>query len=537
MTARRVLLAVDDPDQCRRISEALEELAAEYTVEFVEGEEVPSRLETDEYHCVLTVESVSEASGIDPLDVIEEATSEANADAPAPTSRIYERIFDTMQQGACLYDRDGRFQVVNEHLAETYGTDPDALVGEPSQLISHVRQSDPEDPFRRALEGDRVEGEAKIDTPGKGTVTLEYQMTPLVVGSTVEGVVCVTNDVTEQRKRERALERARSEYQELINGMNDTAWVIGLDEQFLAVNDAAVETLGYTREELIGMSPHDIDASRDEGDLSAGNWEHDEISELIQDMPEDEIQVFETVHETKRGEFIPVEISSSLISYHGETAILSIGRDISERKDRERRLEEFASFVSHDLRNPLNVAQGHLSMAREQVSNEHLDVVDRSLERMGALISDLLSLAREGGQVQETQRMALRDVVERSWENVDTGDATLVIDVDTTILADESRLQQLFENLVRNAVEHGGGDVTVTVGGLEDGFFLADDGPGIPPEEREKAFDAGWTTKDGGTGFGLRIVEQVVEAHGWECRLRDSDDGGLRVEISGVERI
>jgi signal transduction histidine kinase len=76
--------------------------------------------------------------------------------------------------------------------------------------------------------------------------------------------------------------------------------------------------------------------------------------------------------------------------------------------------------------------------------------------------------------------------------------------------------------------------VTVTVGGLPDGFYVADDGEGVPPADRDRVFERGYTTGDG-TGLGLSIVEQIVGAHGWSVRATESEDGGARFEITGVE--
>jgi PAS domain S-box-containing protein len=201
------------------------------------------------------------------------------------------------------------------------------------------------------------------------------------------------------------------------------------------------------------------------------------------------------------------------------------------------RLDEFASIVSHDLLNPLSVADGRLELAREECESDHLDGVERAHERMRTLIDDLLTLAQEGDTATDPTSVDLTTIAEECWRNVETADATLVVDTDRTVRADGSRLKQLFENLVRNAVEHGGEDVTVTIGELDDGFYVEDDGPGIPEADRAEVFDAGYTTSADGTGFGLRIVEQVAKAHGWEIRLSEGVDGGARFTITGVERI
>ena len=219
------------------------------------------------------------------------------------------------------------------------------------------------------------------------------------------------------------------------------------------------------------------------------------------------------------------------------------------------RLEQFTGMVSHDLRNPLNVAQGNseiiyelLEMAKtddgyEPLSDETLDTVGNSakvlsntLDRMERLIDDLLVLARQGQAIDSCEVVSLATIVENCWEMVDHKNAALIVDDDITFAVDPDRLQQLFENLFRNAIEHGGEDVTIRVGVLDgDGFYVEDDGPGIPEEKRETVFDSGFTTNRDGTGFGLAIVREIIEAHGWTVSLTDSDEGGARFEVTNIE--
>jgi Signal transduction histidine kinase len=131
--------------------------------------------------------------------------------------------------------------------------------------------------------------------------------------------------------------------------------------------------------------------------------------------------------------------------------------------------------------------------------------------------------------------VTLEEFAEECWSVVETGEATLRTNGDCRIRAEPGRLKQLLENLSRNAIEHGGDGLTVTVGELTDGFYVADDGTGIPVQEREEVFEASYSTTNNGTGFGLNIVQEIVEAHGWEISITDSDDDGARFEIAGVE--
>jgi signal transduction histidine kinase len=193
--------------------------------------------------------------------------------------------------------------------------------------------------------------------------------------------------------------------------------------------------------------------------------------------------------------------------------------------------------VSHDIRNPLNAVDGRLELAQQECDSPHLDDAVSALDRSFALIDDVLTLAREGRVVSEPEPVDLASVCRKHWRTIETAEATLTTDVDRRIRADPARLGQLFENLVGNAIEHAGANVRIRVGELDDGFYFADDGPGIPPGDREAVFDTGYSTADRGTGFGLRIVEEIADAHGWAVRVTDSDDGGARFEITGVETI
>ncbi len=206
-----------------------------------------------------------------------------------------------------------------------------------------------------------------------------------------------------------------------------------------------------------------------------------------------------------------------------------------ERRRRElarqnERLDRFASVISHDLQNPINVITGYADLIEETGDVDYLEEVTAAAERMQHMLDDMLTLAREGTALGDLESVSLETVVRNAWSSVDTGSATLETRDLEVLETDPGRLQQVFENLFRNAVEHGGRDVSVLVEGTADGFAIEDDGPGIPPENREAVFEEGYTGGDG-TGMGLSIVRTVVTAHGWEVSITDGEDGGARFEI------
>ena len=200
-------------------------------------------------------------------------------------------------------------------------------------------------------------------------------------------------------------------------------------------------------------------------------------------------------------------------------------------------LKRFASVVSHDLRNPLSVARGNLELARDDCESDRLETVADAHARMEALIDDLLTLARQGKTIDSTEAVDLAELSQLCWEQLSTDNVALSIGDVPPVAADRDRLRQLLENLFRNAAEHAGPDVTIRVGPLDDGggFYVADDGPGIPRDERDHVFESGYSTVDSGTGFGLAIVAEIATAHGWDVRAVGGADGGARVEVTGVE--
>lgn len=244
----------------------------------------------------------------------------------------------------------------------------------------------------------------------------------------------------------------------------------------------------------------------------------------------------------KSGREVPLSITFEEHVYDDRRLFSGIIRDISERKQYERtlerqneRLERFADIVSHDLRNPLNTANAQLAFARTETDTKYLDDLEETHGRMASLIEDVLALAKQGRTVGETAPVSFDTVVEDAWATTaDSGAATLqrngALD---EIRADEERLRTVLENLFGNAVHHGGEGVTITVGRLPDGgFYVTDDGVGVPESDRRAAFEYGYTGTEDGTGLGLSIVRSIAEAHDWRVNLTESESGGARFEFT-----
>jgi PAS domain S-box-containing protein len=352
-------------------------------------------------------------------------------------------------------------------------------------------------------------------------------------------------DAVEKRRARQALERRKREleqlnerFQSFVRHSPDVIVVLS-EERTIHYSSPAIEhVLGYDQDELVGEQIIEYVHPDDHSQVEAA-------FERLEEADDGTREIFECRIRGADGSWTWIESVASNRTGSVGVGYLVNAREITARKAREReleqkteRLEEFASIVSHDLQSPLMVADARLDLAMAESDSEHLPPIEDALERMDEIIEATLTLAREGEIVTETERVDLAEAADRWWETVATDDASLQIRPDRLVIeADRERLRRVVENLFSNAVEHGGSDVTVWIDTLESGkgFCLADDGPGIPEDQGDEIFDPGHSMSPDGTGFGLAIVEEIVEAHEWEIDVTESEAGGARFDITGIE--
>jgi PAS domain S-box-containing protein len=533
--------------------------------------ELPFVLFTDEGSEAVASRAISagvtgylrKGTGHEQYRLLAETVRDAVEAARAERSRRHRlAALGAAREGISILDEDGRFTYVNEAYADLYGYEPDALVGEhwelvyPDEQVTFVTD--------QLLPSVRESGRWYGRTTGLRADGSTFPEDHMVLRTERGDLICVVTEASAGGFRYQAIEELHTTARELMQAETTTAVaetavdaakrVIGIPVSGIHLYDEGTDALELAArtdraEELVGdvtsipageglaWEAFDIGEPQVYDDLSTVPERLDAGTALRSQiiLPLGEYGVFLT-GSTVPGAFDPGDVSlAQTLARHVEVALDRIERerDLQETNDR---LEEFVGVVSHDLRNPLAAAQAQLAVARAERDGEgdRLEAVGDALDRSQTLIEDLLALARQGEGVDSLESVPLWTTARSCWSTLETADATLAVDTERTVRADPGRLKQLLENLFRNAVDHGGPDVTITVGDLPDGFYVADDGPGIDPEVREAVFEAGHSTSDDGVGFGLNIVERIVSAHGWEIRVADGEHGGARFEITGV---
>ena len=433
-----------------------------------------------------------------------------------------ENLIETMRDGFVVLDDDDRVVDVNEAGRKL-------LIGD-------------ENPIGRSAETVTIGGYdlSTVLDDGMEEVTVErfddvryvrVRSTNLAEGNEEgrSGTMVLFQDVTERRHTERR-------FKQFIEHATDVVTVLEEDGTIRYQSPSIRRVLGYEPDAMI--------------DECAFEYVH----------PDDRERVVERFHRGSNGEVVHIEFRMRhadggwrVLDANGRyllddpviEGVVVNSRDVTERREHERdlertnkRLDEFASVVSHDLRNPLNVSEGYLELLAERVDDDTLDVVREQNRRMRSIIDDALTLAREGATIEETTSVSLASTARLGWANVDTAGGSLTIDGDRIVESDRNRLLRIFENLFRNSIEHGtdadttrpsenahgGSDVSIHVGPTECGFYVADDGPGIPSEKRDRVFESGYSSSVEGTGFGLAIVDEIAAAHGWSVAITDDVD-------------
>ena len=462
-----------------------------------------------------------------------------------------ETLFGVLPVGVVVANADGDVVELNEAATEILSGEAfasESLTEYDASLGRWVDSGEPVGPdewtLARVLRGEEVTEpdvyELAVGSGERRTVMVHGMPIRDASGEVTRGVATLT-DVTERKEREKELEEAetRLEFATTAGAVGTYIWNIEDDEVF--ADSSLAEMYGLDHSEIRNESVSVF--------LSAIHEDDRERVESIMDRAIEQAEsfTFEFRVADDDGQTIRWLVSRGRVEAdeHGTPArMFGAVSDITERKEREQRLqrqnerlESFASMLAHELRNPVTIGQIYSQQLPEDPdAPEAVEYITEAFDRIEEMIDVMLVLTRGRKAVGECNDVALDEVAREAWDEIEAPETTFTVEVEEIIRADETYLRHLFRNLFENAVQHGDA-TTVLLGETETGFYVADDGSGIPASERENVFEAGFTTAagEGGTGLGLAFVKELAAVYGWECRATDGESGGARFEFENVE--
>ncbi|TQQ82552.1 PAS domain S-box protein [Halonotius terrestris] len=474
-----------------------------------------------------------------------------------------------------VVDTEGNFQRWNDKLPDLTGyTDAEIDSMNALEFFEGEHRESIEAAIENILQTGSDVTEAEITTKDGRDIPHEFRgVTMTDDAGTPTGIIGIARDITARKQREQDLRNLHTRFELALAETDTGIWELDLDSNTVRWDTTSERLFGYEPGEYPGTYAG-VGSRATEHDSEPGAAESDPDTETdAQYRPdyddripsEDLDRVSQQLdHAIETGEQYQADFrvqqpdgaqrwirARGVVEYDDSgnpDRVIGIQTDITEGKERERELErtketlqrknerlnEFASMISHDLRNPLEIAEGYLEKARETDDEADLDTVEAALDRMGTMIDDFLTLARAETVDPETEPVVLADIVVTTWETTQTDEAILECEIpeSMTVAADKSLLRNVLENCFRNAVEHNDSRVTISVGQLDNrGFYIEDTGGGIPESEQDTVFEHGYTTNESGTGLGLAIIRELIEAHGWTISVSESAAGGARFEI------
>lgn len=457
-----------------------------------------------------------------------------------------QTLFEDLPDAVVIHDAEGNVLDVNNQTVNDLGYSRGELLSmnvsdfEVGITIEGLRET-----WAGMEIGSREKGDGRHCRKDGSTFPVEVWVDKVNIGGE-QRFIALSRDVTEKHQREQRLEAFTNEYHTLLDNTEDAIFLLDVEEEesgvevrFERLNPYHEAATGLTTEVVRGKTAREAFGPDLGAELDANYRRCVEAGKTISYQETLQFPEGTRTWETK---LVPVGMDGTV------TRIVGIARDVTDWVEREaalrrqnERLDEFAGVVAHDLRNPLTAIKTQTTLAIEEwaqrgIESTYLPKAKRALARMETIIMDTLVLARQGNNVEDLEPVAVAEIAGQSWHMVDTAGASLIVADECTFAGDPDRLRHVFENLFRNAIEHGGDDVMVQVGRAGGStLYVEDDGTGIPPERRETVFKPGETSREDGTGFGLAIVKRIGEAHGWELLLTEAEEGGARFEFSGIE--
>ncbi|SMO90021.1 PAS domain-containing protein [Halorubrum cibi] len=454
---------------------------------------------------------------------IEQAVARRHAEVQVERSM---QAIETAHDGISLLTDNGEFIYVNHAYADIMGYEREELIGEHFEILF------PEEDIHTAY--DEIIPTARQSGVWRGeSICLTKDSDPITVDhllsfTSEETMICTISekDAAETVREELSLKERAMDEAPIGITITDPAQ----DENpLIYTNDEFLETTGYDRDEMVGRNCRFLqgDETREE-----------RVAEMRRAIEAEEPISVELRNYRKDGELFWNRVTiAPLYDEDGELEhFVGFQEDVTSRRGLIEEYRSLGTVLSHDMQNPLETVRGRLELAIEDDETKHVEAAMPSLERLEELIDDVAGVLKSGTIVGEHNQINIGRLAESVWEALDRCDEghTIRVKDSITVKGDRDAVQRMFDNVLGNTIEHGETPVTVQIGELDDGFYIEDNGPGIPEENREQVFEQGFSTKESGdgTGMGMASVRQIVLALGWRIDITGADElDGVRFEI------
>jgi len=449
-----------------------------------------------------------------------------------------------------ITDSQGNIEYVNPKFTEVTGYQLDEIAGENARILKSGETPDEEyaKMWRDLAAGREWRGEFHNKKKNGEFFWAYASLSPIYdEDGMITHYLAVEEDISARKRMEETLHRSETRYRGIFEGVEDAILVESLKGEILDVNARACEMFGWEREQMLGMIVDDLVP---EGHLIIVPDDLEEFT--VPDKP------IETVNLRANGEHFPVEITVRLQMIGVEPVMLVVVRDITDRKRVEKALEQsklelersntdlerFASIASHDLREPLRAIAGFAKLLAKRYggqldadADEYIAFILDGTNRLQRLIDDLLTYSRVGTRGKEFELTDCNVILDTAISNlrmaIEESGALVIRDPLPKVLGDGVQLEQLFQNLISNAIKFRAEEQpSVHVGSTcKDGeweFAVRDNGIGIETQFADRIFVIFQRlhTKQEypGTGIGLAICQRIVERHGGRIWF-ESDPG------------
>jgi PAS domain S-box-containing protein len=497
------------------------------------------------------------------LSVTTDITDRKKAEAAVRlAAEEWQTTFNSINDMVSVQDKDFRLVRVNKAYADALGMKPEDLYGRKCYEVTHHTEGYIENcPHFQTMQTKKT-ATFEVFEPQLG-IYLEVTTSPIFnQAGELKGTVHIAKDITERKKAEEALRESEEKYRELINTSLDGIISSGPQTRVIIWNQGAEKIFGYREEEMLGHSMMKIIPERDREKVGKRL--------ALLNKPgtgKSANTIVEGTGVKKDGSEVPIEISMTSRELENTSIVTAIIRDITVRKEAEEKLREidkmkseFLSNVSHELRTPLQSIGGFTKLIMNgqvpdaATQQEFLQIIDREALHLGNLINSLLDMSRlEAGRFQINRKLIqvrdyIIDPVKSFYSLARDKNITLTENIPAQLPemeADGERLRQVVINLLGNAIKFSdpGGNVNVKVEKQKDQllFQVSDHGIGISEESKKHLFERFYRAEGemvrGGTGLGLFISKQIIEAHGgriWtESKLGEGSTFSFTLPLNG----